>query len=237
MKKTLIGLLGSTVICVLFLAGCIDEHYGEDSNTIVTNLTGYAWERTFQIRTEDGRDAEVCEHYEFGLNGKASCKSRTTCDSEEVEEHVHYFRYDFITPNNRYLLLDYCYWQIDRISSSVLSIYETFENPVFKWLAKHDHVMVIAWIYVFTLIIVITFAIEIGQKVTNTGNMEFADIVFGVVGFIVMFFIFAVIREIYKGIVSLIRDVAHQDQNRSKKRHQRAYDEYEEDVMDEDDEE
>ena len=48
MKKTLIGLLGSTVICVLFLAGCIDEHYGEDSNTIVTNLTGYAWERTFQ---------------------------------------------------------------------------------------------------------------------------------------------------------------------------------------------
>lgn len=130
MKKTLIGLLGSTVICVLFLAGCIDEHYGEDSNTIVTNLTGYAWERTFQIRTEDGRNAEVCEHYEFGLNGKASCKSRTTCDGEEVEEHVHYFRYDFITPNNRYLLLDYCYWQIDRISSSVLSIYETFENPV-----------------------------------------------------------------------------------------------------------
>mgnify|MGYP000372120351 CR=1 FL=1 len=38
--------------------------------------------------------------------------------------------------------------------------------PVFKWLAKHDHVMVIAWIYVLTLIIVITFAIEIGQKVT-----------------------------------------------------------------------
>ena len=67
--------------------------------------------------------------------------------------------------------------------------------PLFKWLAKHDHVMVIAWIYVFTLIIVITFAIEIGQKVTNTGNMEFADIMFGVIGFIVMFFIFCVILE------------------------------------------
>lgn len=89
--------------------------------------------------------------------------------------------------------------------------------PVFKWLAKHDHVMVIAWIYVFTLIIVITFAIEIGQKVTNTGNMEFADIVFGIVGFIVMFFIFAVIREIYKGIVSLTCDVTHQDQKHSKR--------------------
>ena len=69
--------------------------------------------------------------------------------------------------------------------------------PVFKWLAKHNHVMVIAWIYVFTLILVITFAIEIGQKVTNTGAMEFADIVFGVVGFIVMFFIFSIIREIF----------------------------------------
>lgn len=77
--------------------------------------------------------------------------------------------------------------------------------PLFKWLAKHDHVMVIAWIYVFTLIIVITFAIEIGQKVTNTGNMEFADIVTGVFGFVVMFFIFSIIREVYKLIRSLIR--------------------------------
>ena len=77
--------------------------------------------------------------------------------------------------------------------------------PVFKWLAKHNHVMVIAWIYVFTLILVITFAIEIGQKVTNTGAMEFADIVFGVVGFIVMFFFFSIIREIYHLICRLIK--------------------------------
>ena len=77
--------------------------------------------------------------------------------------------------------------------------------PVFKWLAKHNHVMVIAWIYVFTLILVITFAIEIGQKVTNTGAMEFADIVFGVVGFIVMFCIFSIVREIYHLICRLIK--------------------------------
>ena len=79
-----------------------------------------------------------------------------------------------------------------------------FVYPLFKWLAKNEHVMVIAWIYVFTVILVITFAIEIGQKVTNTGNMEFADIVFGVVGFFVMFFIFALVRSIYHGILSLI---------------------------------
>ena len=65
--------------------------------------------------------------------------------------------------------------------------------------------MVIAWIYVLTLIIVITFAIEIGQKVTGTGNMEFADIVMGVFGFIVMFVVFSVVRGIYKLIRNLIR--------------------------------
>lgn len=75
--------------------------------------------------------------------------------------------------------------------------------PLFKWLAKHGHVMTIAWIYVFTLIIVLTFAIEIGQKVSGTGAMDFADIVFGVVGFICMFLVFAVIRGIWHGIRKL----------------------------------
>ena len=55
--------------------------------------------------------------------------------------------------------------------------------PLFKYLAKHDHEMVIAWIYVFTVIIVITFAIEIGQRLTGTGTMEFADVVAGMGGF------------------------------------------------------
>lgn len=87
-----------------------------------------------------------------------------------------------------------------------------FVYPLFKWLAKHDHVMVIAWIYVFTLIIVITFAIEIGQKVTNTGNMEFSDIMMGVLGFVAMFLIFSVIREIYKGICKLIKSLVKSDE-------------------------
>ena len=59
--------------------------------------------------------------------------------------------------------------------------------PLFKQLAKKNHVMVIAWIYVFTVMVVITFAIEIGQRITNTGHMEFADIMYGLVGFMVMF--------------------------------------------------
>lgn len=76
--------------------------------------------------------------------------------------------------------------------------------PIFKWLAKNGHIMTITWIYVFTLILVITFAIEIGQKVTNTGAMEFADIVMGVFGFVAMYLIFAVIRAIYYSICGMI---------------------------------
>ena len=77
--------------------------------------------------------------------------------------------------------------------------------PLFKYLAKKNHEMVIAWIYVFTVIVVITFAIEIGQKITGTGNMEFADIMFGIVGFMAMFIAFCILRMIWHGILYLIR--------------------------------
>lgn len=50
--------------------------------------------------------------------------------------------------------------------------------PLFKALSKH-HVLIIAWIYVFTVMVVVTFAIEIGQGITHTGNMEMEDIVSG----------------------------------------------------------
>ena len=80
--------------------------------------------------------------------------------------------------------------------------------PLFKYLAKHDREMTIAWIYVFTVIIVITFAIEIGQKITNTGNMEFADILYGIVGFLAMFLVFSILRGLYHLIRKLIRYIA-----------------------------
>ena len=70
--------------------------------------------------------------------------------------------------------------------------------PLFRFLARRHHEFAITWIYVFTLIVVITFAIEIGQHLTGTGSMEFADIMFGIIGFILIFAIFAVIRGIFR---------------------------------------
>lgn len=76
--------------------------------------------------------------------------------------------------------------------------------PVFKWLANRNHIMTITFIYVCTLIIVITFAIEIGQKVTHSGNMEFADIMTGVLGFLMMYAVFATVRQICKALYRLL---------------------------------
>ncbi len=76
--------------------------------------------------------------------------------------------------------------------------------PLFKLLSRR-HVLVIAWVYVFTLMVVVTFAIEIGQGFTHTGTMDFADIVSGLTGFMVLFIIFAVVRAIILGIIHLFK--------------------------------
>ncbi|MDD6258963.1 MAG: hypothetical protein PUA69_06930 [Erysipelotrichaceae bacterium] len=76
--------------------------------------------------------------------------------------------------------------------------------PIFKALAKHNHIMVVAWIYVFTCMIVLTFAIEIGQGITHTGSVEMEDVVAGLAGFIFFFAIFSCVRLIYHLILWLM---------------------------------
>lgn len=83
--------------------------------------------------------------------------------------------------------------------------------PLFCHLAKKNRIMTITWIYVFTVIIVITFAIEIGQKISKTGNMDFGDIMYGVVGFLAMFVGFCLVRAVYHGIRKLIRHLQEKD--------------------------
>ena len=77
--------------------------------------------------------------------------------------------------------------------------------PLFKKLAETNHTMVIAWIYVFTLMVVLTFAIEIGQGYTNTGVVELADVVYGLAGFLSMFAIFSVFRMLYHLVLRTVK--------------------------------
>ncbi len=71
--------------------------------------------------------------------------------------------------------------------------------PLFKLLSK-NHLIVIVFIYVFSLIIVLTFAIEIGQWYSGSGTMDLDDVTSGLMGFIIMFLIFAAIRLVILGI-------------------------------------
>ena len=78
-------------------------------------------------------------------------------------------------------------------------------HPLFLWLTKRRHVLVISWLYVFTLIVGFSLAVEIGQHISHSGNMEFADIMFGLVGFLAMFALFALLRGLARLIVSALR--------------------------------
>ena len=68
--------------------------------------------------------------------------------------------------------------------------------PIFKWLAKKNMVISISWIYVFTILLALTLFIEIGQEVSGTGDMEFADIVAGLMGFIVISLALIIVSKI-----------------------------------------
>ncbi|MBL4931290.1 hypothetical protein [Clostridium paridis] len=63
----------------------------------------------------------------------------------------------------------------------------------FKKLSKYS-ITAISFIYTFTVLVVIVFAIEIGQKITKRGNMEFEDIVAGLMGFLYLFIIYLIIK-------------------------------------------
>ena len=85
-------------------------------------------------------------------------------------------------------------------------------HPLFLWLSRNGHTMFISFFYVLTVIIVIAFAIEIGQGVTGSGAMEFDDIMYGLFGFLFFFAIFAIIR----GVVHLIINLKNKHDRKSR---------------------
>lgn len=72
-------------------------------------------------------------------------------------------------------------------------------DAVFKQLAKWS-ISTITFIYTFTILVVLVLAIEIEQKVTQAGNMEFGDVVAGLNGFITFSIIYVLIRTLLKKI-------------------------------------
>ena len=75
---------------------------------------------------------------------------------------------------------------------------------VFKRLAKWS-ITAISFIYVFTVMTVLGLAIEIGQKITGTGDMDFRDVVAGLYGVLAFFAVYTVYRLIVLLVRHLIR--------------------------------
>ena len=76
-------------------------------------------------------------------------------------------------------------------------------HAVFRRLAKWS-ITVVSFIYVFTVMTVLGLAIEIGQRITGTGQMDFGDVVAGLYGVLAFFAVYTV----YRVIVLLVGRVA-----------------------------
>ncbi|WP_338472963.1 hypothetical protein R4Z10_09680 [Niallia sp. XMNu-256] len=73
----------------------------------------------------------------------------------------------------------------------------------FKYLSKYG-ITAISFVYTFTVMIVIVFAIEIQQQITGRGQMEFDDAVMGLWGFLLFFALYLFIKVIHKGMKYLL---------------------------------
>ena len=73
-------------------------------------------------------------------------------------------------------------------------------QPIFRWLSKHHAELLITFMYVFTIVVVVSFAIEIGQAWSGTGEMDFYAIASGILGFFVFFGIYLIGYIVYTGI-------------------------------------
>jgi hypothetical protein len=91
---------------------------------------------------------------------------------------------------------DLHFWVIGIIGIIMFILTQVFFKILSKW-----SITAISFIYTFTVLIVIVFAIEIQQKVTGSGNMEFADVVAGINGFIVIFLLYLLLKIGYKVIL------------------------------------
>ena len=74
---------------------------------------------------------------------------------------------------------------------------------VFKRLARWS-ITAISFIYVFTVMTVLGFAIEIGQRITGTGEMDSGDVISGLYGVLVFFLIYSAYRIVVFAVKHIV---------------------------------
>ena len=69
--------------------------------------------------------------------------------------------------------------------------------PLFRYMVKRNKTLLITWLFVFLFLVGFTLLIEVGQKLTGTGDMDYLDTMAGLLGFIIASVILLIIREIW----------------------------------------
>ena len=82
---------------------------------------------------------------------------------------------------------------------------------LFGLLTRLNRFGIMAWLFSLSTVLFVTFAIEIGQFVTHTGNMELEDIVYGIVGFLIasvgaslLYALFCLLRALVRWLSKII---------------------------------
>ena len=87
-------------------------------------------------------------------------------------------------------------------------------HAVFKRLAKWS-ITAVSFIYVFTVMTVLGFAIEIGQRISGTGEMDFGDVVAGLYGVLAFFAVYTIYRIVIMLIGRIFRGMGQKRKKRS----------------------
>ena len=83
------------------------------------------------------------------------------------------------------------FWLIGFLGILIFLMTDIFFKRLAKW-----SISISAFIYTITILIVLVFGLEVEQKITGQGNMEFQDVVYGLWGFFAIFSFYLCIRAI-----------------------------------------
>lgn len=84
---------------------------------------------------------------------------------------------------------DLHFWVIGIIGVVIFLVSDIVFRIIAKW-----SISVISFVYTLTVLIAFVFALEIEQRITGRGNMDFLDIAAGLWGFLVLFGFYLLIR-------------------------------------------
>jgi len=77
--------------------------------------------------------------------------------------------------------------------------------PLFRLLTRLGKSGLMAWLFTLATVLMISFAIEIGQHMTQTGKMDLGDIVYGALGFLAVSAIVGLLYVLVSVICSIFK--------------------------------